>query len=84
MGLPRRQRKRAAPAAGGPGAADGPGKFGTHNTQATGGQRSLSEIRSMMSAFQAGTERGRAESTGPGGVEGVPDQGTHHDESSER
>lgn len=83
-GLPRRQRRRAEPPAAASSAAEGSRESGADNTQATGGQRSLSEIRSMMSAFQAGTERGRAESTGVEGVEGAPEQGVRRDESSER
>ncbi|GAB3716955.1 sensor histidine kinase [Nocardiopsis nanhaiensis] len=90
----RRRRSGAEPSGGSsPGAASsGPGgpsmpadsSGGSANTRdsnrnrATGGQRSLSEIRSMMSAFQAGTERGRAE-----GREGVPERGARHDESAE-
>ncbi|GAA1087103.1 sensor histidine kinase [Nocardiopsis metallicus] len=74
-GLPRRRRRRV-PAV--------PPQSGAHNNQATGGQRPLSEIRSMMSAFQAGTERGRAESLGVERAQGGLEQGSHHDESSER
>ncbi|WP_017580123.1 sensor histidine kinase [Nocardiopsis valliformis] len=74
-GLPRRRRRRVPP---------GPSQSSAHNNQATGGQRPLSEIRSMMSAFQAGTERGRAESSGVERAQGGPEQGSHHDESSER
>ena len=55
MGLPRRRRRvpespSAPPSVPAGGAAAD-----------TGDQRSLSQIRTMMSAFQAGTERGRAE-----------------------
>ncbi|MEU0240805.1 nitrate- and nitrite sensing domain-containing protein [Nocardiopsis sp. NPDC006198] len=62
MGLPRRRRKHVAPPQEAPAAA-----------QDTGGQRSLSDIRSMMSAFQSGTLRGRAESEelGEGGARGA-------------
>ena len=52
MGLPRRRRKHAAV----------PEEASAVRAQATGEQRSLSDIRSMMSAFQSGTLRGRAES----------------------
>ncbi|NYH55098.1 signal transduction histidine kinase [Nocardiopsis arvandica] len=52
-GLPRRRRKRTPPAPAAPVAP--PPKEG-----ADGGQRPLSEIRSMMSAFQTGTLRARA------------------------
>ena len=83
MGLPVRQRRRSTPPPA-PGVAeagdDGPGPG---PERVTGGQRSLSEIRSMMSAFQAGTERGRAVSTGEEAAEGVPEQGSRHGESAE-
>lgn len=84
MGLPVRQRRRAAPPPA-PGVAEvGSGdEAGSGAPEVTGGQRSLSEIRSMMSSFQAGTERGRAESSGAGLAEGAPEQGTHHGESAE-
>ncbi|WP_017586588.1 nitrate- and nitrite sensing domain-containing protein [Nocardiopsis ganjiahuensis] len=80
-GLPRRQRRPVDPPTA-PGTG-GPQGTGAHETQTTGSQRSLSEIRSMMSAFQAGTERGRAESAGTEDTEGAPEQQAHHDESSE-
>ncbi|RKS08887.1 signal transduction histidine kinase [Nocardiopsis sp. Huas11] len=59
MGLPRRRRRgRESPAASEP------------ERDATG-PRPLTEIRSMMSAFQAGTRRGRAESESSGGEVGA-------------
>lgn len=73
-GLPRRRRRTVPP---------GPSQSGARTPQATGGQRPLSEIRSMMSAFQAGTERARAASCGVERAQGGPDQGSHHDESDE-
>jgi signal transduction histidine kinase len=57
MGLPRRRRRSREAAVAGPAA---------EPARESGEQRSLAEIRSMMSAFQAGTLRGRAESEGPG------------------
>ncbi|MEV2276914.1 nitrate- and nitrite sensing domain-containing protein [Nocardiopsis sp. NPDC049922] len=75
MGLPRRRRRSRA--AGAPGAvavgevvSEGAGSGGGEGDGGSGDQRSLSEIRSMMSAFQSGTTRGRAE-PGGGGAEGV-------------
>ncbi|NYJ32134.1 sensor histidine kinase [Nocardiopsis aegyptia] len=56
MGLPRRRRRGREAVSEPP----------VPSEQESGGQRSLTEIRSMMSAFQAGTMRGRAESEGPG------------------
>ncbi|GAB3717921.1 sensor histidine kinase [Nocardiopsis oceani] len=98
-GLPRRRRRSGVGGGAEPsgGSSSGPGgpsmpadsSGGSEDAQnsnrnrATGGQRSLSEIRSMMSAFQAGTERGRAESADAEGEEGVPERGAHHDESAE-
>lgn len=83
MGLPVRQRRRSTPPPA-PGVAEaGDDGSGSGPVQVTGGQRSLSEIRSMMSAFQAGTERGRAASTGEEAAEGAPQQGAHHGESAE-
>ncbi|WP_160051400.1 nitrate- and nitrite sensing domain-containing protein [Nocardiopsis sp. FR26] len=50
-GLPRRRRREAgAPTA----------RRAAPEPETTGGQRSLAQIRSMMSAFQAGTRRARA------------------------
>ncbi|MFE3456205.1 nitrate- and nitrite sensing domain-containing protein [Nocardiopsis aegyptia] len=56
MGLPRRRRRGREAVSESPAPSE----------RESGGQRSLTEIRSMMSAFQAGTMRGRAESEGPG------------------
>ncbi|WP_304454996.1 nitrate- and nitrite sensing domain-containing protein [Nocardiopsis sp. YSL2] len=61
MGLPRRRRRGREPATE-PAAPSG---------REPDGQRSLAEIRSMMSAFQAGTMRGRAGSEGPDGEVGA-------------
>ncbi|WP_198659225.1 nitrate- and nitrite sensing domain-containing protein [Nocardiopsis sp. FIRDI 009] len=68
MGLPRRRGRRSRSAAVSGDAHGGRGPGGVAGE--TGGQRSLSEIRSMMSAFQSGTLRGRA---GSGGGEGAGD-----------
>ena len=54
-GLPRRRRKRVVEP-----------QPAVDNAAEVGAPRSLSEIRSMMSAFQSGTERGRSESFGRG------------------
>lgn len=54
-GLPRRRRKRVVEP-----------QPAVDNVAEVGAPRSLSEIRSMMSAFQSGTERGRSESFGQG------------------
>ncbi|MFE1166549.1 nitrate- and nitrite sensing domain-containing protein [Nocardiopsis sp. NPDC058789] len=84
MGLPVRRRRRESPPPA-PGVAEvgDDGGAVSRGAGATGGQRSLSEIRSMMSSFQAGTERGRAESSGAGLAEGAPKQGSRHGESAE-
>ncbi|XKK39479.1 hypothetical protein HFP72_00195 [Nocardiopsis sp. ARC36] len=57
----------------GAGASTWPPQEAPAAAQDTGGQRSLSDIRSMMSAFQSGTLRGRAESEelGEGGARGA-------------
>lgn len=62
MGLPRRRRKSAAEA-----------EEPAVPVRAAGGERSLSDIRSMMSAFQSGTLRGRADPVelGEGGARGA-------------
>ncbi|MFI6578553.1 nitrate- and nitrite sensing domain-containing protein [Nocardiopsis sp. NPDC050513] len=75
MGLPRRRRRtRAAGVSGGvavgEAAPEGAGAHGGGEPGGSGDQRPLSEIRSMMSAFQSGTTRGRA-APGGGGAEGV-------------
>ncbi|GHC80106.1 ATPase [Nocardiopsis terrae] len=80
-GLPLRRRNRADPAV--PGAVRPRGAHEHPGTESTGGQRSLSQIRSMMSAFQAGTERGRAEPAEGEDEGGVLDQEAPRDESSE-
>ncbi|KOX07947.1 nitrate- and nitrite sensing domain-containing protein [Nocardiopsis sp. NRRL B-16309] len=70
MGLPRRRRGGRREPVSEPAAPSG---------REPDGQRSLSEIRSMMSAFQAGTMRGRAESEGPGGEAGARGAGPGED-----
>ncbi|MEU3019942.1 nitrate- and nitrite sensing domain-containing protein [Nocardiopsis sp. NPDC007018] len=81
MGLPVR-RRRGSDAAPEPGVAGAGAPAGEEAGEPTGGQRSLSEIRSMMSAFQAGTVRGRADAAGSGEVGGAPDRAARPGEST--
>ncbi|WP_026127429.1 sensor histidine kinase [Nocardiopsis lucentensis] len=76
MGLPRRRGRRSrswgsGTVRGGESGADCGGGESEVVVGEAGGQRSLSEIRSMMSAFQSGTLRGRAEPGGGDGAGGV-------------
>jgi signal transduction histidine kinase len=73
-GLPRRRRKRAEPA---PAPAVVPE---ASSAREAAGQRSLAEIRSMMSAFQSGSLRGRAQ---PSDGDGDGVRGARPGESSE-
>ncbi|WP_444959925.1 sensor histidine kinase [Nocardiopsis sp. M1B1] len=77
-GLPRRRRKGVRPSPAPAPAA--PGELGESGGREAAAERSLTEIRSMMSAFQSGSLRGRAQ---PPDGDGDGVRGARPGESSE-